>query len=774
MYATEAMARDVLDTSSHLRQWNYRGTRCDRCGTPNSAVAGLLLQCGKCKSAYYCTSACFNADLQRHTAFCQTARLDRQPKAGPDLYRDRCSGIETDGTGEGTGGTPKAHRTQLSLPDPVASPRHLAPATLYRRPTRPTRYSSDDSDDSSSSSSSSSSESTVTCNTTAPSHGINGCGRDEQGDEGEEKDEQEEEVVVVVLEEEEAETDEESRGRDGISTVIELKEVPNMVAPPRPAAATESAMKEGAEGRCCDGTSNAVKQEDNLTMVALPSPTVAAESADKEALVGRDVISTSVKMDDPKMVSPPSLADAFVATAAAVKEDAECRYQDGISTVVEQEDDSTTVTPPSPALATEAATVPEGEPTPGPKPEPSQDVRVPSADIWYADADEDDHDEDAGGGAADDDEDDEEDEYRRRGRIPVEAETMQAQRRLRVGDGIIPEHHWDPETVTLEEAETIRRQYGWDVPEWVLRSPLRRSKLGGRLAQDGADLSREKRDASRAQQPEWAVRSPLRRRSQQPGTVSPTQAIVSNELQQGTPKKRVDDLDLATRRLDPNLISDDHPSTPTATTVGRATFPKNRAPKLPEWALNSPPKISSTKVRGTTTSDAARSPARCSSASAAVAFPNTKTPSQPTVSSPNQTRETTMSPRQPMDGEVGSPCSGQLRSLEPIPSTASATFADLSPKKSFPLFPRSPVRAELRNAPFPATSQLPEWVVKSPLRRRTAPPAKASTRERSKPSGECTVAHTQLRSTAKKRPEGDSRSEDPLIDSAADPPTNSP
>jgi MYND finger len=96
LFAREEELKQMLDSSSHLREWNYRGTsRCDRCGISNSELEGLLIQCAKCKHAYYCSMACFNQDLERHQAFCRTSKLLREPERGLPLFRDLQSSSTT-------------------------------------------------------------------------------------------------------------------------------------------------------------------------------------------------------------------------------------------------------------------------------------------------------------------------------------------------------------------------------------------------------------------------------------------------------------------------------------------------------------------------------------------------------------------------------------------------------------------------------------------------------------------------------------------------------
>ncbi len=72
---TEEASLDI-DTLVH---YGFAEDRCHRCGIHNSEISGLLMQCGKCKKAYYCSMKCFNDDLSWHQQFCQTSRIDYAP-----------------------------------------------------------------------------------------------------------------------------------------------------------------------------------------------------------------------------------------------------------------------------------------------------------------------------------------------------------------------------------------------------------------------------------------------------------------------------------------------------------------------------------------------------------------------------------------------------------------------------------------------------------------------------------------------------------------------
>lgn len=63
-----------------LDSWGFQESHCHKCGIHNSELAGLLMQCGKCKKAYYCSMKCFNSDMDRHSKFCQTSTLDKEPE----------------------------------------------------------------------------------------------------------------------------------------------------------------------------------------------------------------------------------------------------------------------------------------------------------------------------------------------------------------------------------------------------------------------------------------------------------------------------------------------------------------------------------------------------------------------------------------------------------------------------------------------------------------------------------------------------------------------
>jgi hypothetical protein len=82
--SAEAEAEDEthpLDSLELMSKWGFNATNCRKCNKSNSECSSLLLQCGKCKKAYYCSMVCFNDDLVSHQEFCTTTALSSGPKA---------------------------------------------------------------------------------------------------------------------------------------------------------------------------------------------------------------------------------------------------------------------------------------------------------------------------------------------------------------------------------------------------------------------------------------------------------------------------------------------------------------------------------------------------------------------------------------------------------------------------------------------------------------------------------------------------------------------
>ena len=73
-----------LDDGGTLAKWGFEKNYCFKCNKHNSELDGLLMQCGKCKKAYYCGMKCFNADLVEHQKVCCTEKFEHRD---PDRTR---------------------------------------------------------------------------------------------------------------------------------------------------------------------------------------------------------------------------------------------------------------------------------------------------------------------------------------------------------------------------------------------------------------------------------------------------------------------------------------------------------------------------------------------------------------------------------------------------------------------------------------------------------------------------------------------------------------
>jgi len=77
--ATSKQEKGKLDCFTEMSEWGFSSTCCARCGTSNSEISGLLMQCARCKLAHYCGMKCFNLDAERHFQFCLMAgKTNRQ------------------------------------------------------------------------------------------------------------------------------------------------------------------------------------------------------------------------------------------------------------------------------------------------------------------------------------------------------------------------------------------------------------------------------------------------------------------------------------------------------------------------------------------------------------------------------------------------------------------------------------------------------------------------------------------------------------------------
>ena len=52
-------------------EWEFSDTSCNYCGIDSKKIGGALMNCFRCKMAYYCSCKCMNDDLQRHSFFCK-------------------------------------------------------------------------------------------------------------------------------------------------------------------------------------------------------------------------------------------------------------------------------------------------------------------------------------------------------------------------------------------------------------------------------------------------------------------------------------------------------------------------------------------------------------------------------------------------------------------------------------------------------------------------------------------------------------------------------
>ena len=75
-YTNEEERLEILDSMTHLKKFSFTKNSCDKCGKKNSEIDGKLMQCGKCKKAYYCSIDCFNSSLPAHHKLgCDTVAL---------------------------------------------------------------------------------------------------------------------------------------------------------------------------------------------------------------------------------------------------------------------------------------------------------------------------------------------------------------------------------------------------------------------------------------------------------------------------------------------------------------------------------------------------------------------------------------------------------------------------------------------------------------------------------------------------------------------------
>lgn len=86
---------DMMDCANLMQQWGFDDVRCHNCGVLNSQCNGLLMQCAKCKKAYYCSSECFNKHLSVHRLTCDVGNFPhRNPVLRSSAVIEKDSGSE--------------------------------------------------------------------------------------------------------------------------------------------------------------------------------------------------------------------------------------------------------------------------------------------------------------------------------------------------------------------------------------------------------------------------------------------------------------------------------------------------------------------------------------------------------------------------------------------------------------------------------------------------------------------------------------------------------
>jgi hypothetical protein len=69
---------DMMDCANLMQQWGFDDVRCHNCGVLNSQCNGLLMQCAKCKKCYYCSAECFNQHLPVHRLTCDVGNISHR------------------------------------------------------------------------------------------------------------------------------------------------------------------------------------------------------------------------------------------------------------------------------------------------------------------------------------------------------------------------------------------------------------------------------------------------------------------------------------------------------------------------------------------------------------------------------------------------------------------------------------------------------------------------------------------------------------------------
>ena len=73
-------SEEQLDDAQHLQRWGFSTNHCSCCGIHNSQIEGRLIQCARCKKAYYCSPKCYNEHLPVHSQKCRAGVLHQSPK----------------------------------------------------------------------------------------------------------------------------------------------------------------------------------------------------------------------------------------------------------------------------------------------------------------------------------------------------------------------------------------------------------------------------------------------------------------------------------------------------------------------------------------------------------------------------------------------------------------------------------------------------------------------------------------------------------------------
>jgi len=63
-----------------MRACGFSSTLCTRCGIDYVQTGGILMQCARCKTTYYCSNECLQADRNRHSQYCGLAKVDAVEK----------------------------------------------------------------------------------------------------------------------------------------------------------------------------------------------------------------------------------------------------------------------------------------------------------------------------------------------------------------------------------------------------------------------------------------------------------------------------------------------------------------------------------------------------------------------------------------------------------------------------------------------------------------------------------------------------------------------